>query len=456
MQTASSMNDAATPDPDGHDTRPSAFMGWLSIAIIFLMVIVAVLDRGIIALMVDPMKRDLGLSDFQISLLQGFAFAAFYAVGGVPMGWLGDRYGRRWILLLGASVWSVMTALCGLAHNFWQLFAARIGVGLGEATLAPSSYAMVPDLLPRNRQALGMGIVASASTVGGAVSLVIGGFAVEWALSVEPLYGLKAWQLVFLVIGLPGLVLAPLVLLIPRTAQRKTKAAEVPAAEYFRWLREHKAYLITLMGAVAFHAVTSYAIASWTPAYMSRVFGMSASAIGASLGGIVAACGIIGAVMAGVVVDALHSRGVRDAHFKFMIGNCAIMIVVGLVTYLVLPTPATLLVGIAALYLLAPFLTVALPHVQLVVPAEFRGRTIAIVTLGVQLLGATVGPSSVALLTENVFGGPQNVGQGLATAVAVSAFLSLVFAALCLRHGRRAIANASSWVSATRQLAKQS
>ena len=427
------------------DTRPSPFVAWGSIAIIFVLVNVAVLDRGIIALMVDPMKRDLGLSDFQISLLQGFAFAAFYAVGGVPMGWLGDRYGRRWILLIGASVWSLMTGLCGLAHNFWQLFAARVGVGIGEATLAPSSYAMVPDLLPRNRQALGMGIVAAASTVGGSVSLIVGGFAVQWALSREGLFGLHSWQLVFLIIGLPGLLLAPMVLLIPRTAQKKTNTNALPAGEYRRWLKEHRAYLIPLMGAVAFHAVTSYAIASWTPAFMSRTFGMSAATIGASLGTISGLAGIFGSVLAGLVVDALHSRGVQDAHLKFMIGNCAIMTGVGLVTYLLLPTPALLLVGIGALYLLAPFLTIALPHVHLVVPAAFRGRTIAIVTLGVQLIGATVGPSSVALLTENVFGGPQHVGYGLATAVAVSALLSLVCCALCIRPGRQALAGAPAW-----------
>jgi MFS family permease len=203
------------------------------VGVLMLAYVCSFVDRTILSLLVDPIKQDLQLSDVQISLLAGFAFAMFYTGMGIPFGWLADRSDRKRIIFFGVIAWSLMTAACGLARSFGGLFAARIGVGVGEASLSPASYSLIPDLFPRDQLGLAGSIYAAGITIGGGLAMMLGGAAIQGltaygAMSLPVLGTLAPWQLAFVLVGLLGLPVALLVLTIrdPRTATSKASRGE--------------------------------------------------------------------------------------------------------------------------------------------------------------------------------------------------------------------------------------
>ena len=159
---------------------PSAAYGWYVVAILCLCNMVAFVDRQIINLLVEDIKADLAITDTEISLLQGLAFAVFYAVTAVPLGRLADTANRRWIISTGILIWTVAAASCGLARSFWQLFIARMFVGVGEATLTPSGFSMLADLFNPKRVSLPISVFTGSTFVGSGIALLAGGFVWEW------------------------------------------------------------------------------------------------------------------------------------------------------------------------------------------------------------------------------------------------------------------------------------
>jgi MFS family permease len=414
---------------------------WLSIAILLLMTVLSHIDRSVIGLMIDPIKADLLISDVQISLLQGFAFALFYACFSVPMGWLADRYSRRGVIYLGVTSWSIATVACGLARTYGQLFAARFGVGIGEATLSPAAYGLVADLFPKRQLALAVGVLAAGAAVGSAVAIIAGGFIVQWAQETGGFWNLAPWQVVFVVVGAPGLVIAPLVFLIPRTRHlRRIASASLAGLGYGRWLWRNADYLVPTFLGVGLHAVLAYGMGAWTPAYFSRHFGLDVATIGLTLGLVGGITGVIGFIGGGWLVDRLHAAGVPDAHFRYFIVNCTLIIVLGVLAFAVIDSVVVLIVLLGILHLLLPFTGPAVAHLQSSTPQHFRGRTIALFMLTMNLLGMTLGPSSVALFSEHVFGGPEHIGSGIALLIAIGGPAALLMFVLARRPARRALA----------------
>ena len=186
---------------------------WYVVAVLMLAYVCSFVDRQVLALMVPAVRRDLGISDTQMSLLMGLSFALFYSILGLPIGRLADRSSRRRIIVWGIAVWSVMTALCGAARNYWQLFLARMGVGVGEAALSPPAYSLIADYFPKDRLGTAIGVYSLGIYLGSGLAMMLGGWvtgrvaaAAMWTL---PLIGeVRPWQAVFFVIGLPGLLLA--------------------------------------------------------------------------------------------------------------------------------------------------------------------------------------------------------------------------------------------------------
>jgi MFS family permease len=420
---------------------------WFSVAILLVITVLSSVDRGVISLMVDPIKQDLQITDLQVSLLQGFAFALFYAMASVPMGWLGDRFSRHWVIMLGVTGWSLATAACGLAQSYWQLFTARLAVGIGEATLSPSSYAMVSELFPPRRLSMALGVLAAGVAVGSAAALMIGGSVVHWAEQVGAagslggvFGGLRSWQLVFLLVGLPGVLLGPLVFLIPRRAKLVTSAqgsALAPAPHYGRWLLQALPYFAPLSLGFALHAVMAFGTAAWTPAYLSRHFHYDAQTIGMMLGLVQGIAGLIGFIGGGWLVDRMHARGVPDAHFRYFIVNSVVSSVIGVLAFSLVSSVSLLLGMVAVLNMLMPLTGPAIAHLQGSTPVQFRGRTVAIFMLIMNLLGMICGPSSVALFSEHVFGGPEHVGAGIALMFVVFGPLALLCFVLAIRPARR-------------------
>jgi len=195
------------------DAERSERQGWYLVVTLLIFYIFSFIDRQIISLLVEPIKRDLQVSDTQIGLLQGFAFAIFYTFFGIPIGRLADRVSRKKIIAAGVVIWSLMAALCGLAKNFSQLFLARIGVGVGEAALSPAAYSMITDAFPRQKLGRAFSFYNMGIPIGSGIALLVGGLVVVAVSGAGktftlPLFGeVRAWQFVFIVTGAPGLLL---------------------------------------------------------------------------------------------------------------------------------------------------------------------------------------------------------------------------------------------------------
>jgi MFS family permease len=203
---------------------PPPLLAWVTVAVLFVAYIFSFIDRMIIGLLVEPMKADLNLSDTQISLLQGLAFAIFYTLVGLPLGRLIDRAARLRVAAVGVALWSIMTMACGLAGQYWQLFVARMGVGVGEATLSPAAYSIISDSFPQRRMGLAMGVYGLGSAVGAGLAFIIGAAVIQLVTSAGtltlPLIGeVRAWQATFMIVGLPGLVIAAVLAMMPEPAR---------------------------------------------------------------------------------------------------------------------------------------------------------------------------------------------------------------------------------------------
>ena len=217
---------ADTAAPAGQDTAARriqylpAGRAWYMVGLLTVAYVVSFVDRNILGLLIDPIKADLGLSDLQIGLLLGPAFAIFYATMGLPLGYLADRRRRTWIVAAGVAVWSAATAFSGLARNFVQLFIARMSVGVGEATLSPCAMSLISDSYPEERRGKPIAVYSSAISLGSGLAALLGAGVLAWANTNEqtvlPLVGpVAAWQLAFIVVGLPGLLLAALFFWVP-------------------------------------------------------------------------------------------------------------------------------------------------------------------------------------------------------------------------------------------------
>jgi MFS family permease len=212
---------------------PSRAHAWTVVAILIATAVLSYTDRQVLSLLVDPIRSDLNISDTQISLLLGTAFAVVYGIAGIPLGYLADRGSRRNLIFAGVLVWSCGTLACGLSRGFGQLFAARIVVGLGEAVLSPAAISLISDYFPPSRRGTAVGCFLSGIAMGIGASILIGGGVLHMvetgALAGTPLASLPAWRLVLLLIGAPGVLWALVILLIKEPVRQMTEGAAEPA-----------------------------------------------------------------------------------------------------------------------------------------------------------------------------------------------------------------------------------
>ncbi|HKZ72699.1 MAG TPA: MFS transporter, partial [Steroidobacteraceae bacterium] len=208
------------------DTYPPALYSWYVVGVLTVTYTVSFIDRQIMALMIEPIRRDLGITDTQVSLLIGLAFAVFYTLLGLPIARLADRYSRRAIIAAGVAVWCVMTAACGLARSYAQLFLARVGVGVGEAALSPSALSMMSDYFPKRTRGRAVAVYNMGISLGAGLAMIVGGQVIAHVMQAPPVRlpvvgELFAWQTVFLVVGLPGLLMAVLMATVKEPARRE-------------------------------------------------------------------------------------------------------------------------------------------------------------------------------------------------------------------------------------------
>lgn len=405
---------------------PSPARAWWTVAVLTFAYVVSFVDRTILSLLIEPIKADLALRDTQIGLVQGLAFGLFYAVMGVPLGWLADRAPRIRVIALGATVWCVATATCGLAASFVQLFLARIAVGVGEAALSPAAMSMISDSFPRERRAAPIGVYAAAGAVGAGIALIVGGTVIQLVTGrgalVLPVAGEVArWQAAFVIIGLGGLVLLPLLATVGEPARRNETASATGESGILRFVREHASFMVRHYAAVSFYSVVIYAVLSWVPAQFIRVYGWTPGETGLRYGLVLLLFGGAGTVLGGIVAGWLARRRVACAPIWVTIAGMTL-------SGPLLAQGGWAEDGWTALAWYAPGLLLmtlpggtAIQVIQEAVPNRLRGQASAIYYLTISVVGLTLGPLSVGLLTDYVYEDPLQLGSALAIVALVVA-----------------------------------
>lgn len=426
--------------PTDEPPWPSPVYGWYVTIILTIAYTISFIDRQILNLLVEPIRHDLGISDVQISLLQGFAFALFYALMGVPIARLADRGSRRTIIAIGICIWCLMTAACGLARNFIQLFIARVGVGVGEAALSPAAYSLLADYFPPERLARAAGTYSLGVYAGSGIAMLTGGAAISWIASFGDVHMpgiglLRPWQLAFILVGLPGLVIAAMMATVKEPFRRGAGTIKKQAAlrEVFRFMAHHRWIFLSIFVGYSLIGIVVVGILSWMPTFFIRLHGWAIGDVGLRYGVMLLIFGTSGAVAGGWFADYLRQRGHENAPILASI----IMIVIAFPAAAVMglmdnPWLAFILL-IPATFLPSSMVALSATSIQLMTPNRMRAQITALYLLAISLLGTGFGPMAVALCTQYVFADEMAVGRSIALVSAVLLPLGI----LCLWAGLR-------------------
>lgn len=369
----------------------------------------------------QPIQKDLGINDTQFGMLQGLAFGLFYTLLALPIGRAVDVRPRKLIIAAGVFTFSLFSLASGMAKSFGQLFFARAGVGAGEASLTPAAYSLISDLFPPEQLGRAISVFTMTAFVGIGLAYIAGGAAIAFVSAADfsffPLLnGLAGWQRVFVLVAIPGFLVALLLLLVlpepPRRGRGRNGA--VPVREAARYMRGQAPLFAPLFGGFAMITLASYASAVWTPAFFIRGFGWTPAQIGLWVGLGYLILGPLGALAAGRWCDALTARGVADAPLRVATWSALVSGVLSAVGPL-MPTAETALV---MLLLSVPFGTMAFPMagtaIALVTPNELRGQVSALYMLVINAVGLGIGPMIVGAMSDYVFTGGDGVRYGLA------------------------------------------
>jgi MFS family permease len=391
---------------------PPARQANYTLGVLLAAYILSFIDRNVMAILVGPIRQDFAISDFQFSILHGWAFTLFYIVLGIPIGWLADRFSRRWIIIAGVSFWSIMTAVCGLARSFPGLFLARIGVGVGEATLSPAAYSLLSDYFAPERLRWATAVFAMGITLGTGASYMVGGYLFDFFSTLDMstlpplLHGVRPWQATFIAVGLSGFVVVALLCLVREPARQRLPGESdepVPMREVLATLRRQGRLYAGLMLGVTMMAVIGYGSMAWYPELLLRSHAMPKSEAGAALGLIFMIAGTLGTFGGAACASILQRRGYSDANMRWVM-IAAVLAAVPAVASPLMPDSA----GTLALFTLVTLLHyshfgVAMAALQLVTPSRMRGQVSALMLFSTNLLGLGLGGTLVAALTDFVF-----------------------------------------------------
>ncbi|MCC6170485.1 MAG: MFS transporter, partial [Gammaproteobacteria bacterium] len=391
---------------------------WYVVGVLMLAYVVSFVDRLILGLLVQPIRADLGISDTQIGLLAGVGFALFYTVMGVPLARLSDSTNRRWLIVAGVALWSVMTAASAFATSFTSLLLARIGVGIGEATLAPAASSMIADYFPRDRVARAMGVYSTGVYLGAGLALLAGGLVVAavadgGTMRLTGLGEFNTWQLAFLIAAAPGVLVVALLLTVREPPRREHLAADAtadrtpPLRELLAFIGRHRRLLsghcigYGCLGT----AVTAWLV--WAPEMLHRAHQVPIGTAALAYGGLLVTLGTLGPFAGGWWAQRAAARGHADAEIR--VSLIAAVVLVPLVA--VAPLAPSL--GAATLVLAPVVLLLAVPQglaatvLQLIAPNRLRGQLLSAFMLVAVLAAYAVGPTAVPLLAKGVFGSEQ-------------------------------------------------
>lgn len=427
------------------ETRPQDdAKAWYLLILLSLAFILSMLDRTVLSLLVEPIKAEFGLTDTAMALLQGVSFAVFYAVAGLPIGWLADRFNRRNLIASGIGLWSFMTVACGLASSYAMLFGARIGVAVGEAALNPAAYSMLSDRFSKPRLGRAIGIFTAAGVIGTGLALLIGGALLGYFTKLGGLHlgnvaHLKAWQATLVAVGAPGLALAALIAVTigePKRALSIASSAGI-APKLSTFLRANAGMIVPLLLGYGVVAMLGYSFISWGPASLGRLYGLEPKEIGAKFGLIMLVFGSLGPILGGILSDVLASKGNRSSSFDCMIGAAIMGLLFSVGAYFSKSLEVTLVVYAGIALAFTAILGAVPTTIQIVTPNEYRARVSAIALVCANVIGLGLGPLLVGLLNDNVFKAVSGIGTSLPIVMASSALAALPLLLAARSHYRK-------------------
>lgn len=418
---------------------------WFVVAILMIAYVFSFVDRQILNLLVGPIRRDLGISDTQMSLLMGLSFAIFYTILGIPLGRLADSRSRRGLIAAGVVVWSVMTALCGTAKHYTQLFLYRIGVGVGEAALSPAAYSMIADYFPPQRRATAISVYSMGIYLGAGLAFLLGGLVIKFVAAQDavafPVVGeIRPWQLVFLILGGAGLLFSVAFLLVREPPRHGAGDAAAPFGEVTAYLWRNRRTVLCHNLGFAMLAFCSYGTGAWIPSYFIRSHGWDAGQVGIVYGLIVMVFGSAGIVIGGRLTDRGLHRGQTDAALRVGIWASVVCMFSGGV-YLLAPTGMLAAIALVpAVFALGMPFGAAPAAIQEIVPDRMRGQTSAVYLFIVNLIGLGIGPTAVAIFTDYVFRDDGALRWSILIVGTFANVAAIVFLAAGLRAYRETLA----------------
>jgi MFS family permease len=431
VETASAA--AAEPLPSKKTANYSLFV--MTIVVMF-----TVLDRQILALMIEPVKKDFGISDTQAALLLGAAFSLTYALAGLPIARLADRSNRRNIVAASIAFWSAATMACGITQNYVQLLIARMCIGIGESGYGPASWSIITDNFPREKVAFAVGTMNIGAQVGTGLALFAGGGALALVSHLPtialPFGGvMHNWQWAFIIVGLPGLLWTLVVLTVKEPARRGVSQNKkiVPIKEVAHWVwKDGRAYLASI-GGVAMKYLLSLGPTVWLPTMIHRKFDWELSTVGLTVGAITMVVAPIGLITGGKLSEYWARKGRADANMRIVLYGLLISVPLSIITPL-LPNVWMVLGCYAVSFFLASTgQGPAIATFQLITPNTMRAQVSSITQFCSNVLAYLLGPLIIALFTDYIFGSPNQLHLSMALSTAVLGPLAI----LCVWQGMK-------------------
>ena len=397
-------------------------------------------DRQILSMLVGPIKADLGLSDTEISLLHGLAFALFYTVFGIwPIGTWADRGNRRNIVAGGVFLWSLMTVVCGRMTSFAGLFAARVGVGVGEAALTPTAYSMLADYFPPEKRGRALGLFSMGVYFGIGLAIMVTGAVVQYVSGLPPfeipLIGeIRGWQIPFLLVGPPGILVA-LWMMTVREPPRRGGTAQMPNfRDVIAHLLQYRGFYLNFFFGVSCLTLLFNGLAFWFPAHLMRTFGVDALFVAFTYGPIMFVAGASGILAGGILADRWRAQGDRLAEIRVALVSALALWPVAVATFQVDSVLWALVLAVPTLFLSSFPFGAASSAIQLVTPNQLRARVSAIYLLVINIIGIGLGATVASAISDYVFADDTRIGDG----VSIVALVSAPLAALLFWQSRKA------------------
>lgn len=420
-----------TAGTEAGGAAPSRGYGWYVVGLVCALYVLSYLDRLILGLLVQPIQAEISVTDTQMSLLFGMAFAGVFAIAGLPLARIADTRNRKALIVIGVVIWCVLTAASGFARDFETLLACRIGVAAGEAALLPAALSIISDLFPRQRRSLPVSMVMTSGMVGASASFLIGAVIIDLIVGLMAVGHLATtlapWRLTLIAVGLPGLLLgllfAATVKEPPRTA---AKPEEVSLKQSWRHMVDSGWAYFGMLGGIALLTLIPFSLSAWFPTFLIRQYGLTAQEAGYSFGGVFALCAVSGSLILPWIADRLAKRGRGDA----LPSMAVLALVLGAPFAFFAPLAAdaqtAVLLVAPAVFFLAGAPTLATVAVHMIAPSRARAQMQSIYLMLANIIGLGMGPTITVFLSEWLFDGPSDIGLGLTAMAALAGPVALV------------------------------